>query len=541
MGKTVWVIWDGASYALIVDLLQRGMLPHLQRVVTRGALGATMPPGPNCETPPGLMTLFTGSEESAHGVPGFVGLKHPFSRHSILETVSGFDTRWLRQPPVWVEAVARRRTVTLAATAFAPDPLPGTSYPWLYPSTLYRCIVDGYRHDVGEAQLLPLPDTAATVKIAGQQWAITSRENLRYICRPAGQRIALPVLRHPEELVPLWVEVTTGVGVYVARLTAPWVTSAEAKEWLWCSAVTRLVTQPAHVWPAVLGPFLGAGIGWHFSRGVLGKGPRLSVAALEAITRRVATFFGDLAVWSLSSYPADLVMLYQPALDEIAHQLFRDALADWPQGEAARTVVVVHQEVDRQLGRLLDLLADEDTLIISSDHGQMPIVASLRPNVLLRQAGLLALKGDKVDLERTRALFLSNGWVVINTTQHRGGIVAPHAYMTTLQDVEYCLQTPIRLPDGQLLYLQCRRDCWPGTAPPPGDLFVWAPAAIELRSHFYGPVYGPPEVGGHHQTSLHPSPYLQALLAGCGPGLITQSLPSHNCGVIELVRHALAL
>ena len=465
MGKTVWVIWDGASYPLIVDLLQRGMLPHLQRVVTRGVLGATTPPGPNCETPPGLMTLFTGGEESAHGVPGFVGLKQPFSRHSILETVSGFDTRWLRQPPVWVEAAARRRTVTLAATAFAPDPLPGASYPWLYPSASYRCIVDGYRHEVAEAQLLPLSDSAATVKIAGQQLAITSRENLRYICSPSGQWIALPVLRHPEELVPLWVEMTTGVGVYIARLTAPWVTSAEAKEWLWCSAVTRLVTQPAHVWPAVLGPFLGAGIGWHFSRGVLGKGPRLSVAVLEAITRRVATFFGDLAVWSLASYPADLVVLYQPALDEIAHQLFRDALADWPQGEAARAVVAVHQEVDRQLGRLLDLLDDEDTLVISSDHGQTPIVASLRPNVLLRQAGFLVLKGDKVDLEHTRALFLSNGWVVINTTQHRGGIVPPHAYTTTLQDVEYCLQTPIRLPDGQMLRLQCRRDSGQGQLP----------------------------------------------------------------------------
>ena len=150
------------------------------------------------------------------------------------------------------------------------------------------------------------------------------------------------------------------------------------------------------------GPISGAGIGWHFSR-VPWQGPRLSVAILEAITRRVATFFGDMAVWSLSSYPADLVMLYQPALDEIAHQLFRDALADWPQG-GSPTVVAVHQEVDRQLGRFLALLDDEDTLVISSDHGQTPIVASLRPNILLRQAGLLILKGDKVDLERTRSV-----------------------------------------------------------------------------------------------------------------------------------------
>ena len=204
-------------------------------------------------------------------------------------------------------------------------------------------------------------------------------------------------------------------------------------------------------------------------------------------------------------------------------------------------MVAVHQEVDRQLGRLLDHLGHEDTLIISSDHGQTPITAAVRPNILLRQAGLLAFKGNKVDLERTRALFLSNGWVVISTTQHRGGCVPPPAYATTLQDVEHCLQMPIRLPDGQTLHQQCRRDLWTGTMPAPGDTFVWAPATVELRPHFFGPLYGPPEVGGHHQTSLQSSPYLQALLAGCGPGLTTLSFPTRNSGVADLVHHALAL
>ena len=413
MGKTVWIIWDGASYPLIVDLLQRGTLPHLQRVVTRGALAAMRPPGPNCETPPGLMTLFTGCEEPMHGVPGFVGLRQPLSRHSVLETISGFDASWLRRPPVWVEAAARGRTITLAATAFAPDPLQASPYPWPYPTASYRCVLDGYRHAVAEAQLLSLPDHATTVKIANCQLAITRRETLRHIRSPGGQWLALPILQQPEELVPLWLDTATGVGVYVARLRASGERHAAAQEWLWCSAVTRLVTQPAGLWPAAWGPFLGAGIGWHFSRGVLGKGPRLPLAVLEAITRRVARFFGDMAVWTLTSCPADLVVLYQPALDEIAHQLLHHALSDWPQGKAAQAVVAVHQEVDRQLGRLLEYLGHEDTLIISSDHGQTPITAAVRPNILLRQAGLLAFKGDKVDLERTRALFLSNGWVVI--------------------------------------------------------------------------------------------------------------------------------
>jgi hypothetical protein len=442
---------------------------------------------------------------------------------------------------VWVEAAARGRTVTLAATAFAPDPLPDNPYPWPYPTASYRCVLDGYRHEVAEAQLLSLPDSATTLKIANYQLEITRRERLRHIRRAGGQWLALPVLQQPEELVLLWLDTATGVGVYVARLIVAGGRNATGQEWLWCTAASRLVTQPAGVWPTALGPFLGAGIGWHFSRGVLGKGPRLSLAVLEAITRRVARFFGDLAVWTLTSYPADLVLLYQPALDEIAHQLLHQALSDWPQGEAARVVVAVHQEVDRQLGRLLDHLGHEDTLIISSDHGQTPITAAVRPNILLRQAGLLTFKGDKVDLERTRALLLSNGWVAINTTQHRDGCVPPSAYATTLQDVEHCLQTPLRLPDGQALRLQCRRDLWPGTTPAPGDTFVWAPAAVELRPHFFGPVCGPPEVGGHHQTSLQSSPYLQALLAGCGPGLTTMSFPRRNSEVANLVRQALAL
>lgn len=537
----MWIIWDGASYPLVADLLQRGALPYLQRVITDGVLGAMTPPGPNCETPPGLMTLFTGKEEHEHGVPGFVGLRPPFPQHSVLETLSGFDASWLRHPPVWVEAAARRRTVTLAATAFAPDPLRSLPYPWPYSPASYRCVLDGYRYEVAEAQLVPLPDTATTVKIADYRVEISRRETPRLFRKPGEQWRALPSLQQPEDLIPVWFETARGIGVYVARLTEPAVRSTKSKEWLWCSAVTRLATAPAAAWPAALGPFLGSGIGWHYSRGVLGKGPRLSLAVLEAVTRRVARFFGEMATWILTFAPADLVVLYQPALDEVSHQLLRDALADWPQGKAAQAVIRVHQEVDRQLGRLLKHLGDADTLIISSDHGQMPISAALRPNVLLRQAGLLVLKGGRVDLERTRALFLSNGWVVVNSTQHRRGIVSPLAYAQTLQEVEQCLSTPLMSRTGQLLRLQCRRDLWQSTTPPPGDIFVCAPETIELRPHLFGAVDDVPEVGGHHQSSLHVSPYLQALLAGRGPGLMAPSLPTRNSGVADLVRHALGL
>jgi hypothetical protein len=94
---------------------------------------------------------------------------------------------------------------------------------------------------------------------------------------------------------------------------------------------------------------------------------------------------------------------------------------------------------------------------------------------------------------------------------------------------------------GKPLGLRHSRSLWHGDAPPPGDLFIWAPPHVELRPYLFGPVCTPPEIGGNHQTSLHDSPYLQALLAGCGPGLHGIPLPTRNSGVAMLIRRALGL
>jgi hypothetical protein len=204
-------------------------------------------------------------------------------------------------------------------------------------------------------------------------------------------------------------------------------------------------------------------------------------------------------------------------------------------------MLAVHQEVDHQLGRLLDGLEDDDTLLISSDHGHEPIHRAIRPNVLFRQAGLLAIKGDKIDLARTHAVFHSSGWVLVNTTDRVGGIVPRGKYEATLQEVEQCLEAAVDPTTGKPLGLRHSRSLWQGDTPPPGDLFIWAPPYMELRPYLFGPVCTPPEIGGNHQTALHESPYLQALLAGCGPGLHDASLPTRNSGVATLIRRALRL
>lgn len=535
MGKTLWVVWDGASYPLVADLLQQGALPSLQRVVARGGLVPMRAHGPNSETPPGLMTLFTGCEEPDHGTPGYTGPLPATTQQPVTESCSGFDARWLRCPPVWVDAAAAQRSVALVCTAYAPDPGQQAPYPWPFPSPAYHCVVDGYSRELAKAQLVRLqgPRTALTLA----QRAYTARPTpLGYTLEgPEGSTVPLVPCTQPDDVQPLWLDRAAGIGTYLAWMHVP---GPPASDWLWCAAVQQWSAYPQQPWLSELGPFLGAGLGRAFSRGVIGKGPRLSLAMLQTLTCKLAQCLGEVAVQALTRHPTDLMLCYQPAIDEIAHQLMRDALADWPHGAAAQAMIAVHIEADRQLGRLLDGLGADDTVFLSSDHGHEPIQRCIQPNVLLRRAGLLQTQGDKVDLARTQALFHSSGWVLINTTRRAGGIVPPQAYEATLREVAQCLETASDPATGAPLGLQHSRHLWDGTAPVPGDLFLWGPPECELRPYLFGPVCGPPEVGGHHQTTLHPSPYLQAILAGCGPGWPQAPLPTRNSGVAALVRHS---
>jgi hypothetical protein len=482
------------------------------------------------------MTLFTGCEEADHGVPGYTGPLPAVTRQSVSESASGFEARWLRSPPVWVDAAAAQRTVSLICTAYAPEPWQRVPYPWPYPTAAYRCVIDGYNHEIARSQLIRLRGQRTRLTLAQQPYEVRQTQHGYTLAGPAGTALPLCSYRQPDDLQPLWLDRAAGVGAYLAWLHLP---GSSTSDWLWCSAVHQWAAQPAQPWLSDLGPFLGAGLGRAFSRGTIGKGPRLSIDLLQALTCSVARFLGELAVQALARQSADLMVCYQPAIDEIAHQLMRDALAAWPDGAAAQAMIAIHREVDRQLGRLLDGLTADDTVLISSDHGHEPIYRCIRPNVVLRQAGLLSVQGDKIDLERTRAVFHSSGWVVINTTERAGGIVPRSAYEATLKEVAQCLEAALDPETHTTLGLQHSRHLWNGAAPPPGDVFVWGPPECELRPALSGAVCGPPEVGGSHQTTLHPSPYLQAILAGCGPSWPDVGLPTRNSGVAELVRRSL--
>jgi hypothetical protein len=126
--------------------------------------------------------------------------------------VSGFDTRWLRRPPVWVEAAAARRTVSLVCTAFAPDPLQRVPYPWPYPTASYCCVIDGYNHEVARPQLVRLREGTTALTIAEQKYKVSQGRHGYTVYSPTGAALPLMPFHQPGDLLPLWLTALPALG-----------------------------------------------------------------------------------------------------------------------------------------------------------------------------------------------------------------------------------------------------------------------------------------------------------------------------------------
>ncbi len=120
----------------------------------------------------------------------------------------------------------------------------------------------------------------------------------------------------------------------------------------------------------------------------------ITVAEMLAQVRRFSEYFTACATTAVVRERFDLLLLYQPIVDEVEHRFL---LVDLRQrgytpacAAAARaTVIETFRAGDRavgQLARSLDL--SRDALVVVSDHGMAPVWESIRIDQLLQHAGL---------------------------------------------------------------------------------------------------------------------------------------------------------
>lgn len=113
---------------------------------------------------------------------------------------------------------------------------------------------------------------------------------------------------------------------------------------------------------------------------------------------RLLKMHGDVATHTLSTHDWDIgVVVYSP-VDRASHQFWRHMDTNHPAHDPtlapkfSNALQTVYQEADTQVGRLLDLLTEDDTVIIMSDHGFGPAHHVFYLNEWLIQEGYLVLK-----------------------------------------------------------------------------------------------------------------------------------------------------
>jgi len=82
--------------------------------------------------------------------------------------------------------------------------------------------------------------------------------------------------------------------------------------------------------------------------------------------------------------------------------------------------------VDLHLAQLNRLAASgpNTRLFVTGEHGMRPAWQAFKPNVVLKEAGLLTADSTgKIELRRTRAALTPGGWVTVNRATRNGGTV----------------------------------------------------------------------------------------------------------------------
>jgi hypothetical protein len=244
------------------------------------------------------------------------------------------------------------------------------------------------------------------------------------------------------------------------------------------------------------------GFGPTLLRGGDGSAEMKYLETAELVTRQYmrGAEFG----WARSP---DLLVDYLPYPDEALHNWYAIAHSATPgispevRARAARLLSRAYDLVDRRV-RQLRTLADASPgtmLVVTGEHGMRPSWLTFRPNVVLAQAGLLAVDTNgAIDLTRTKAAASRDGWILVNRDTRRGGIVPRDSVDAILGRVEQALRLA-RGPDGAPIVTQIWRATSPGAdslglaGPAGGDLYYGLAAGYYANAATRGEVAGPME------------------------------------------------
>ncbi len=492
--RAMLISLDSAAQPVLDDAVARGVMPNLARLRGRGATArgalTTLP----AKTAAGHAALYTGAWSDRNGIAGN-DISPPGA--AVTETVSSYGSVSLQAEPIWAAAARQDLDVTVVSatqvypfsTYFADHRFPG-----YYGRKL--TLFDGYRNlearervyaatDLQPSQaewLGPLPAHAGEARALavddlGLRFDVLLYDDpedpatgfdTAYVTLDADPRGGITLKPAPlgaddptSAFAALAVPIAGGEAAVYFRLFA--LAPDGASLTLLRTAPGVLRSNKTRLEQAALdatGGFVGNAAAWTYERGMLG--PPLWEGGdgtaerryLEtvALTVRQMSRLNDFAI---DRTAAELLLTYLPFPDESLHLWYGfldPTLPSHDRALAARLRPFLDQVLrlaDGEIGHLVRRAGKEAIVAVAGDHGVVGVDHELRPNVVLRQAGLLALDAaGHVDLAHTRAYYASGQFVLINRAARTGGTVAPSDEESVRREVTQALRA-VKSPDAR--------------------------------------------------------------------------------------------
>ncbi len=463
--KAIVLAWDGAVPAFVHEMLRAGQLPNLAKLIEGGAFADDVIPCFPSLTAPGFAALWTGAQPRITGISGNRIPRLPRSQFTILESSVGFNTALLQAEPLWAAAERDGRRVVVTHVPLGGDksdrgvhfqgyrgiagrdgvinsrsskPQPAKSWENL-PSSVASPLEISFGIGASTFYGLLIDDPADPQKGYDTLLVASARDGKEI----KGTLKSAPAALGGERFwsSPIDVIATDGraASVYLRLFDL----KPDGSDFLlfFTRPTREMISRPDLLESAnsTARAFIGNGAHLLYSQGVFGSTlPNGGDGSAEARYLETVSFaqhqLAETNRWALEHLPWDLFVAYTPFPDEAEH-LWRGFIEPGLPGfrrDIAERLRPLLQEVYRLSDALLGLLLahrTENTVVaLISDHGMEGTHRLVAINKLLHDNGMLATdERGRIDLARTKAIYpaMNNGYLLINSTDRKGGIVTP--------------------------------------------------------------------------------------------------------------------
>ena len=425
--RVVLVSFDAGADWIVDRMIARGKAPAFSAIAREGAQADAMISVIPSLTAVAHASLWTGAFPRSHGATDNYMPPSPAAAHTLLERRSGYLSDVLRAEPIWETAArhGKRVMVVQASNGFPftrryPDRV--THFD-VYANELRRsALVDGVVGPEGLA--FTIGDTRARAT-AGDRGSLTlAVGDVTVALSPGTAAFSPPLPVRADGL-----EAHTRIGLLEYDV-------ASGRVLLLRGDIVRLVATDDGARAALFaeaGVTVGEVGGGYYSSGAFGKtladdGSGAAERHLVNVTLANQQYFEGALRYAAKQH-WELLVLYVPNMDVAGHALGGMLDPDTPGHDPvlADKIWPVYEELFRrcmdEYVAAIRRLAPDAALVIGSDHGVEGNRRWWYPNVVLRDAGLLAENDTGgVDLTRTQALYTGSG-IHLNATRFKGGIV----------------------------------------------------------------------------------------------------------------------